>query len=201
LSQAEAGLQFLSPAFLEFAVNGTAAQRVGATTEPYHAPSGAYPTDNPERWIAIDVDSHEAWSALRFLLAPVLDDPEFDTLIGRIRVREKLNGLVASWTVTRTAQTIEKVLQNAGVAAHVIASDEDIAYDPGLEALGHYKPVVDPLLGEITIPGPHCVFGGEAPSPSRAGPLIGDSTEAILMGRLGLAASEIARLRADGVID
>src|SRR5262249_13441256 len=54
LSQAEAALQFLSPALLDTELNGRA-QRQAGNRDGNYAPHGVYPTVGHDRWIAIAV--------------------------------------------------------------------------------------------------------------------------------------------------
>jgi len=200
LAQAEAGLQFLSPAYFDYVVNGVVAQRTGSAGSPLKAPCGAYPCRGEDRWIVIDADTAERWEALRAVFSPALDAPEFSTLVGRLRSRAKLDDQITAWTRTREPADAEATLQSAGVPAHVIASDEDLAFDPDLEATGYHCRVEDPLLGELWLPGPQFTLSKTPHEARRAGPRIGDSTDAILAGVLGLSPSEIDRLKQSSVL-
>ena len=59
LSQLEAGIQFLAPAFLDYGVNGRQPVRRG-NADPAAAPHGVYPCAEG-RWCAIAVCSDEEW--------------------------------------------------------------------------------------------------------------------------------------------
>ena len=92
VAQAEAGLQFLLPAFYNYAANGRVPERMGGDPDPLRAPSGLFPCAGADRWIAIDASADGPWRALRALAAPALDDPAFDTLVGRLRARARQIG-------------------------------------------------------------------------------------------------------------
>ena len=200
LAQAEAGLQFLGPAYFDFAINGAVARRTGTAGSPLKAPFGVYPCAGVDRWIVIDADTPAAWAGLRALLAPALDSPEFDTLVGRLRARARLDQLIADWTHLHAPDEAEIHLQAAGVPAHVIADDADLANDADLEASNYYRRIEDPVIGEMSIPGPQFKLSGTPHQPTRAGPRSGDCTDAILEHDLGLAPAEIERLRQAGVL-
>lgn len=199
LAQAECGIQFLAPAFYEYAANGQVSGRVGAHTQPLAAPAGHYPCFGVDRWVAIQAALPEQWSALREKLTPLLDGEEFQTLVGRLRNRKELDQRIASWTATREAREVERILQAIGVPAYVLSQDDDLGSDGNLEALGHYQPQCDPVLGEIVVPGPHWSFENE-PDRRRLGPILGSSTDAILREQLDLDDGEIAELREAGVL-
>jgi benzylsuccinate CoA-transferase BbsF subunit len=201
MAQAEAGLQFLLPAYFDCAINHRAPERAGSAASPLRAPCGAYPAAGADRWVVIDADTPAAWDALRRIIAaPLLQDPRFDTLVGRLRGRDLLDAQIAAWSATRDAQAIEAELQAAGVPAHVVCTSRDLGADTDLDAAGFYQKLEDPEIGEFWMSGPR--FTPErTPAPAlRPGPRIGADTDAILSGVLGMSAEEIARLREKGVL-
>src|SRR6266568_196531 len=63
LSQYEAGLQFMAPALLEHAANGTLPTRAG-NRDRVAVPHGVYPTSEPDSWIALSVWDDAEWAHL-----------------------------------------------------------------------------------------------------------------------------------------
>jgi benzylsuccinate CoA-transferase BbsF subunit len=200
IAQAEAGLQFLAPAYFDYAVNGVVAQRAGTLGSPLRAPMGAYPCLGQDRWVVIDASDPPAWAALREAVGSALADPRFDTLVGRLRSHAELDAALATWTAEHTPQAVETLLQAAGVPAHVLCDDEEMFSDPDLVHAGYYREVDDPVVGRSWLPGPQYSLSATPHAPTRAGPRIGDCGEAILAQELGMGADEIARLKADGVL-
>jgi benzylsuccinate CoA-transferase BbsF subunit len=200
LSQAEAGLQFLTPAYLDYAVNGVVAQRSGSAESPLKAPCAAYPCLGMDRWLVIDADTPAAWEALRRVLAPALDDPAFSTLVRRLRSRGALNARITDWTRLQDPHDAEQSLQAAGVPAHVICDDYDLGFDLDLESAGVHRRVEDPTIGELWFPGPQYTLSATAHPPTRPGPRIGDSTAEILIGELGFTPAEVEALKAREVL-
>jgi len=200
IAQAEAGLQFLTPAYFDYAVNGVVAERVGGLSDPLRAPCGTYPCAGADRWVVIDAAAADAWTGLRKVVGEALADPAFDTLVGRLRARAEVDRRLAEWTATRTPTEVEQALQRAGVPAHAVCDDEEMFSDPDLTHAGYYREVDDPVVGRSWLPGPQYTMTGTPHVPTRAGPCIGDCTAAILAGELGMGEGEIARLKAEGVL-
>lgn len=200
IAQAEAGLQFLTPAYFDYAVNGVVASRVGGLFDPLRAPCGAYPCAGEDRWVVIDAAEARAWAGLRGVVGAPLADPAFDTLVGRLRGRDEIDRRLAAWTAGQAARDVEARLQRAGVPAHAVSDDEEMFDDPDLAHAGYYREVDDPVVGRTWLPGPQYVMTGTPHVATRAGPRIGDCTEAILADELGMGAGEIARLKAGGVL-
>ena len=200
IAQAEAGLQFLTPAYFDYAVNGRVAERVGGLFDPLRVPSGAYRCAGEDRWVVIDAAEAGAWAALRDVVGAPLADPAFDTLVGRLRARAEIDRQLAGWAAALAPTEVEQALQRAGVPTHAICDDEEMFTDADLAHTGFYREVDDPVVGRTWLPGPQYVMTGTPHVATRAGPCIGDCTEAILADELGMGAEEIARLKAEGVL-
>ncbi len=200
VAQAEAGLQFLLPEYFRFAANGVIPGRRGADVEPHRAPSGNFPCAGNDRWIAIDASADEHWRALRSLAAPALDDPAFDTLLGRLRNRERLHAALADWTRPQERDALERGLQNAGIPAHVLADGDDLIDDPDLAADGYYGPIEDPMIGPQRMRGAQFSIEPARTMPARPAPLIGSSTDEVLREVAGFTDEQIDALRRDGVL-
>ena len=200
LSQLEAVASLVGPTLL---AGGTSAPTGNASQEAPGAPHGVYPCAGDDRWIAITVFTDGEWE--RFAGAagrpPWTCDPRFATVAGRVRHAADLDRVVADWTRTRDAADTMRLLQDAGVAAGLVADAEDLcARDPQLAARGHFVDVPTPEGRTVRIDGPPFVLS-ETPAAVRGpGPLLGEHTDEVLSSLLGLSADEIRRLRADGVV-
>ena len=67
-AQAEAGIQFMMPAYYEYAANGTIPERRGIAGSPLQVPQGLYPCSGEDRWIAIDAAAPTHWDVLRSVI-------------------------------------------------------------------------------------------------------------------------------------
>ena len=199
LAQAEAGLQFLSPAALDYAVNGIVPTRRGSWSD-LRVPQGSYPCAGDDRWVAIDASAAADWNALRAATGDALVDPRFDTLIGRLRHRQLVDTALAAWTADQDADAVEARLQAAGVPAHVVSRSGDISRDPQVRTSGYLRPIDDPVIGDAEVEGPRFSLDRTPHVPVRRGPLIGEHTAEILRDACGLDDQEIADLAAAGVL-
>lgn len=199
VAQAEAGIQFLSPAWYRYAANGTVAERRGHAGSPLKAPHGIFRCAGQDRWIAIDASDETAWQTLRTMIGGMLIDSAFDTLVGRLRRREEVERTISAWTAPQPADELERSLQAAGVAAHVVSSSGDLARDPELLA-AHYRSIEDPVVGEAIVEGPRYRLGRTPERPTCRGPRIGEHTQAVLRDLCGYGDAEIAELETAGVL-
>ena len=120
LSQAEASLHFLTPALLDYAVNGRVQGRVG-NRDRHMAPHGLYPTAGDDRWIAVAVADDEQWRSLCDVVgrSELASDERFATAAARLAHEDELDGIVSEWTEQRDMYEAQEALQAKGVPAHV----------------------------------------------------------------------------------
>ncbi|HUA33587.1 MAG TPA: CoA transferase [Candidatus Binataceae bacterium] len=201
VAQAEAGIQFMMPAYYEYAANATIPTRRGFAGSPLRCPQGVYPCAGEDRWIVIDASADTHWRKLRETLGGMLADVKYDTLIGRLRNREAIDAAISQWTQMRDAQETETMLQRAGVPAHIVSRAGDIAHDSHLRHVNHLKRIEDPEFGEAEIEGPRSSFEGSPLPETRRGPRIGEHSTEILRELCRMNDREIAELKQAGVLD
>lgn len=199
VAQAEAGIQFLSPAWYQYAANGTVPERRGRAGSPLKAPHGIFRCAGKDRWIAIDASADAAWQALRAVVGTPLHTTNFDTLIGRLRHRDDLETAITAWTAAQDAEDLERALQVAGVPAHVVSNSGDLARDRELTG-GHYRKIDDPVVGEATIEGPRYRLDRTPERETRRGPRIGEHTIEVLRDLCRYDEVTIAELKDAGVL-
>jgi crotonobetainyl-CoA:carnitine CoA-transferase CaiB-like acyl-CoA transferase len=200
VAQAEAGIQFMLPAYYEYAANGTIPERRGVAGSPMQVPQGVYPCSTEDRWIAIDASAHAHWEALRALVRGVLHDAKFDTIIGRLRNCAELEAAIAGWTREQRPEEIEHRLQAAGVPAHVVSGSSDLARDVDIVESRHLNKINDPVFGDADIEGPRFSLDRTRLPATRRGPRIGEHTNEVLATVLGMSETEIAQLSEAGVL-
>jgi len=202
MSQYENGVHFMSPLILDYLVNGRVANRMGNSYE-YAAPHGAYRCRGEDRWCAIAVFTDEEWRAFK----KVIDNPawtsdsRFDTLQARKDNEDHLDKLVEEWTINHSAEEVMAMMQEAGVAAGVLETGEDlIERDPQLGYRHFYWELDHPEIGKHHAPRPPFVLS-KSPCELRRAPLLGENNEHILKEILGMSDHEIAGLVLEGVMD
>jgi len=201
VAQAECGLQFLLPAFLEFAANGIDPVRVGRAGSKLRSPSGAFRCQGDDRWIAIDASDQHDWISLKRVVGEALSDPAFDTIVGRLRQREAIEAALNAWTTPQEATRAEDVLQSAGVPAHVVSQAQDLVVDADLRHHNHYRKISDPEIGQAETTGPQFRLSLTPHVETRPAPRIGDATNEILKDVCGLSDQAIALLEGAGIVE
>ncbi len=200
LAQAECGIQFMMPAYYEFAANGRIPERRGMAGSPLAAPQGVYPCAGKDRWVAIDASAADRWTALRKLIGGALEESRFDTLIGRLRHRDDLDRAIAQWTRAQESDPVETSLQALCIPAHIVSRGGDLARDSDLRHVGHFRKIDDPVIGEVEVEGPRSEFDRTPALPTRRGPRIGEHTNEILREVCELSDGDIARLAESGIL-
>jgi benzylsuccinate CoA-transferase BbsF subunit len=169
--------------------------------EPAGDGSGALDDD---RWVAIAVLDDADWSRLATVLAADgaawAEAPALATLAGRLGARAELEAGVAVWTRVRRAGDVERRLQDAGVAAGVVANAADLAADPQLAHRAYFATVRTANGASETFDGVPFVTSALPGRVGGPGPLLGEHGDLVLRDLLGLGAADIAALRAEGVI-
>lgn len=200
VAQAEAGVQFMMPAYYEFAANGKIPERRGVAGSPLRVPEGVYRCAGEDRWVAISASDSAPWEALRNIIGGALRESRFDTVLGRIRNRDAIDLAISDWTADKQSDAIESMLQSAGIPAHVVSRDGDLGRDTDLRHLGHFKKFTDTVIGEAEIEGPRCALDRTPLAETRRGPRIGEHTQEILETICHLSKEDIAQLAEAGVL-
>jgi benzylsuccinate CoA-transferase BbsF subunit len=200
LSQYEAGLQFLAPALLEHAANGTVPTR-DANHDGVAVPHGVYPSRGDDQWVALSVWSDDDWALLREAMGDPAwaRDAALSSAEGRRAGERELDERIAEWTRTRTREEIVAALRARGLRAAPVESVAELFDDQQLAHRGVWRRAPHAGLGEVGLIAPPFALSETPARPDRAGPLLGQDNEAVFRGLLGLGADEYASLAADGV--
>jgi benzylsuccinate CoA-transferase BbsF subunit len=142
------------------------------------------------------------WSRLTDLLG--LDDgtkKRLASLEARQSAVEEVEGLVTSFTRSRTALEVAEALQAAGVEAVPVADLADASVDPQLAHRGHFVTLNHACMGECGYERNGFRLSDAPAGYERTSPLLGEHNEMVLGEILGLDGAEQARLLADGVLE
>ena len=189
LSQYETGLQFLAPALLAYFSSGEVAGRRG-NEDAAAWPHGVYPCLGDERWVALS--AHD--NAERERLRGVVGWPEAAT-------RHNVERRLTAWTSARTPEAAMTALRRAGVHAARVNDMRDVLSDPLLQAMGAWRKVRHPVIGEHLVQAPPFVLSETPARVKEPAPLLGQHNREVFCGLLGLSQDEFAERQAAGVFE
>lgn len=200
LSQNEATVYFIAPVMLDYAVNGTIQKRNG-NRYPHAAPHGAYPCRGDDRWCVIAVFTDEEWEAFCKVIGNPewTRDPKFTNLEARKKNEDELDELVAQWTIKFTPEEITALMQEAGVAAGIVETAEDLHNDPQLKHRHHYHRLNHPEIGWHDYPSPPFKLS-KTIAELRAASCLGQDTEYVCTKLLGITDEHFIDLLQAGVL-
>jgi formyl-CoA transferase len=165
------------------------------------APLDNYPTlDGKYVCIVAGSDANFARLCAAMERTDLVKDPRFERLTDRAARADEINGIVAEWTLARTAIDVEAACVAHDVPVATAYTAADVFADPHMTARGDLVQVADPVAGDLRQQAPYPRFVGEAlPVPSGA-PRLGEHTDVVLTQLLGLDVAELARLHEEMVI-
>jgi crotonobetainyl-CoA:carnitine CoA-transferase CaiB-like acyl-CoA transferase len=139
------------------------------------------------------------WFARAIGREDLVDDPRFRDNYSRLQHNDELEAVVYAWAAERKAK---EVYQEAGAARAPIAfvhSLGDLLESEQLRSREYFQQVRHPVAGRQTYPGPPFRMGEVEWRAGRA-PLLGEHNAEVYRDELGLSGTELARLRAAGVV-
>jgi crotonobetainyl-CoA:carnitine CoA-transferase CaiB-like acyl-CoA transferase len=192
LSQTEASLHFLAPAFLDWTVNGHATPACGNQDDTLQ-PHGVYPAMGEDRWIAIAVRSDTEYAALCAVIGR-------SDLLARRGDTDRVDAAIAAWTAGREADASAAELQAAGVPAHAVLDTPALFEDAQLRHRDHWIEILHDIYPSTTIESSRLQLSrSPARRPERALSL-GRDNRRVLEGLLGYSSERIEALAREGVL-
>jgi benzylsuccinate CoA-transferase BbsF subunit len=201
MSQFEGMMHYITPVLLGYVVNGRELARIG-NRSTYAAPHGIYRCKGEFRWCAITVFNDEEWKSLcQVIDKPALaEDPEFATLVGRLKKQDKLDRMIEEWTINHSPEEVMELLQGAGVAAGVVQNGEDLDKDPQLESRGYYCELDHPTLGKFSYSGMPVKLS-KTPYEIRRSHCFAEHNEYVYTKLLGMSDKEFVQLLGEGAFE
>lgn len=193
-----AALALQQSAITSYLVHGELPRPMGSAA-PYAAPNEAFPTQ--DGWIMVAAYNGGRWERLCDVLAvpQLAADPRFATSPQRVANRPAMCALLGERFRTQTTAHWLTSLQEADILCARVASYDDVAQHPQVAANRMIASVVDPVLGEIRMPGFPINSSESAQLPYAPAPRKGADAVGIL-GRAGFAPTEIDHLTEAGVL-
>ena len=192
LSQTEAAMHFLTPAFLDWTVNGTIEGPAG-NADPDCFPHAMYRTAGEDEWVAVVVRGERDWRAL----CGAIDRSD---LVGRRDERDVVEAAIGAWMRERGAEQAEAELQAAGIAAHAALDMPGLFADPQLRHRGHFVEIAHSIFPSTTIESSRLSLSRSPARRPECALSLGRDNHRVLSELLGYAGDRIARLDMLGVL-
>jgi crotonobetainyl-CoA:carnitine CoA-transferase CaiB-like acyl-CoA transferase len=201
----------IGESLLGYAMNNREPIRDG-NRDPYMAPYGVFrclddtdkmPGRSIDMWVAISVADDAEFARLTGAIGQpeLASDPRFSTPQLRKLNEDALEAIVTRWTAARPAASVEIILQRAGVAASICATNKDLNDNEHLAQRGYYVAPDHPEIGMRKHPGIPWKMSLTQCAVRSSAPLFGQHTEEILTGLLGYTRAEVRHLHEIGALD
>ena len=198
-AQLEGFLPLVSEALIAYQRAGEIPARHG-NYRPGHTPSGVYPCNGEDEWLALEVESDAQWAELAKAIGEAwAASADFASEAGRAAGRRELDAHLAAWTGARTRDEGLVVLLAANIPAAPVHNEAELLFSEPFAEAGFWESVERAHVGTHLYPGLPIVRSGQRPAPTIPAPLLGQHNEEIFRA-MGLSPTEIADLRAGNVI-
>ncbi|MFF5032295.1 CaiB/BaiF CoA transferase family protein [Nocardia salmonicida] len=192
-------LTLLGPQIIAYDQLGELQPRMGNRSSN-NAPRNTYRTADGG-WVAVSTSAQSvAERVVRLVGRPdFIDRPWFASGSERAGHADELDAAVGGWIAQHSTQEVIHAFDNAEAAVAPIYTAADVLADPQFRALGSIISLPDDELGQVRMQ--NILFRlSETPGEIRwTGPPLGAHTDDVL-SRYGVDASDLAELRAAGVI-
>ncbi|MGB9182590.1 MAG: CoA transferase [Solirubrobacteraceae bacterium] len=125
---------------------------------------------------------------------------DLDTESGRFEDRDLIAAILRPWFQARDLADIRTAFTGTGVSWGPYQTFSQLVEEDPRLATAMWEQVPHPGVGSYLMPGTPLDFSAVPREPVRRAPQLGEHTEEVLSDVLGLSATEVARLRRDGVI-
>jgi crotonobetainyl-CoA:carnitine CoA-transferase CaiB-like acyl-CoA transferase len=199
VSLAESVFNVMESLVPEYDMMGHVRERSGGAL-PGIAPSNTYPTADGA-YVVIAGNSDPIFKRLMQAIgrADLADNPEFAHNDGRALQSTLLDDAISAWTLTQPIDVVLQTLEAAEVPAGRIYSVADIVADPHYQAREMILDADLPGGASVKMPGIVPKLSETPGEVNWQGPSLGQHTSSVLSD-LGMSEADIARLKADGVV-
>jgi crotonobetainyl-CoA:carnitine CoA-transferase CaiB-like acyl-CoA transferase len=184
---------------MNYLITGNAPRRSG-NAHPNLVPYQDFPTTDGNMIIAVGNDAQFARLCAVMGLPELAVDPHFVTNKARVINRLALIARLSAVTVTQPTPHWVVALQEVGVPAGPINSLDAVFDDPQVRARNMQIELPHPVAGSVPLVANPLRMSQTPVSYRSAPPVLGAHTHEVLVERLGMSATDIDRLRAQGVI-
>lgn len=181
------------------ALDGTVIPRLG-NRHPSACPSNTYAAANGQILIYCLTEDH--WRRLARLMGrpDLLEDERYRDHNSRYRIIDEVDGIVGAWVAERRRDDLVESLIGHGVPCAPVRTISEVANDPELERRGLVRRGEFAGERDVKVLGSAVKLSGLRgdETSARVSSLGEDAAE--VLGKIGIGADELERLRRDGVI-
>ena len=182
-----------------YLVSGTVPQRMG-NAHPTVVPYQAFRSADGHIILAIGNDGQFQRFCAAAGLEHLATDERYRTNAARIVNRDTLIPALANGIQKRTSADWISLLEARAVPCGPINTIDQVFADPQVEARGMRRVLHHDKAGPLAVAANPVRMASHDTTAAKAPPLLGENTDAVLSGMLGLSADEIAALKAEGVV-
>ncbi|MBI3077560.1 MAG: CoA transferase, partial [Deltaproteobacteria bacterium] len=199
VSMLDTQIALMENAYTRYLATGEVPQPMGSR-HPVITPFQAFPSRDGYLVLAMGTD--EQWQSFtRHVGRPELgEDPRFGTVPARTAHREALEAILREITRTKTTAEWLATLEPIGIPCGPINTIPQVVADPHVQARRMFTEVEHRGVGRVRVVAPPLKFSRTPAAVRTSCPELGEDTEEVLRDLLGIPASEVARLRREGVI-
>ncbi|MEW1775589.1 CoA transferase [Streptomyces sp. NPDC086777] len=162
------------------------------------APYNAY--EASDGWVTVLCPTDAHWRRLCELMNdPATEGSRFADMKGRCAHMDEVDAVVTRWTRTRSKDDLARTLKSANIPCAPVVTLPELLHDPHVRERGILREVADEQGTFTTLGSPLFLSDSPMVEPLRSGAL-GEHTDEVLAGELGMSAEEIAKLRDADVI-
>ncbi|QVL43853.1 MAG: CoA transferase [Alcanivorax sp.] len=184
---------------MNFLTSGTAPGRMG-NAHPNIVPYQTFPAADGDIILTIGNDDQFARFCDAAGRPEWASDERYATNAARVANRDTLIPALRQTTVMKTTAEWLRLLEDAGVPGGPVNTIEQVFQDPQVQHRGLRIDLSHPLTQSVPLVGSPLRLSGSPVRYQAAPPLLGEHTAEVLTGLLGLDATQLAQLKADGVI-
>jgi len=196
VSMLDCQVTVLENAFVRYLNTGEIPHALG-TRHPVYTPFQAFPTQDGYIAIALRGGLKDQWPLFCAVIdrLDIMDDPRFETGWLRTQNYDVLEPILNEALRTRTTQEWIEELEQVHIPCGPVNSIDQVANDPQIAARDMIIDVVHPAAGSFKVVNTPFKFSRTSSKVELASPDLGQHTEEVLTGLLGMTHEEVSTLR------
>lgn len=201
ISMLDCQITVLENAFVRYLNAGEIPRALG-TRHPVYTPFQVFPTKDGYIAVAISGGLNDQWPLFCAVIdrVDIIDDPRFADGWLRTQHYEVLEPILTQAFKARTTREWIREFEQVGIPCGPVNAIPQVAVDPQVAARNMIVEVSHPTAGKFKVVNVPFKFSRSECYVERASPELGQHTEEVLSGILGMSEEEISRLRGLGVL-